>query len=148
MFRERTCFRPPLQERRGVPCTLPRGILGNGVLSASWQQGVPHRPGSAAPFLGRPSPCKVLTSVVSTANRAPPCNGRPSTTTSNRRLSSNVAVEMSKSRTPNSSTHFGRRRRYVPCCPGSSLEGREPSSRTHRVRAHPIDQEQAGPRQH
>ena len=74
------------------PCTSLQGTLGELVPCASWQPRVPRRLVHKRPLLGPPSPCKALTSVVSTATWAPPCNGRPSTTTSNLRASSSVAV--------------------------------------------------------
>ena len=62
------------------------------------------------------------------------------TTRSNVSRSSGRGSPIQSRQTQARARHFGRRRRYVPCCPGSSLEGRVPSTRT-RVRAHPIDQE-------
>ena len=91
----KTCRRPPLQERPTAPCTSLQGTLGNFAPCA--RSATPSR--SEAPLLGLPSPCKALKSVVSTASCAPPCSGRPSTTTSKLRASSSVAVGKSMSHT-------------------------------------------------
>ena len=58
-------------------------------------------------------------------------------------MSPDQVVEAARSRvaqTQASARHVGRRGRHVPCRPGSTLEGRVPSTRTTCVRAHPVDQ--------
>ena len=62
------------------------------------------------------------------------------TTRSNVSRSSCRGSSIQSRQTQARARHFGRRRRYVPCCPGSTLEGRVPSTRTTCVRAHPVDQ--------
>ena len=57
-------------------------------------------------------------------------------------LSPDQVVEAARSRVAKlqaSACHAGRGRRHVPCCPGSTFEGRVPSTRTACVRAHPVD---------
>ena len=64
-----TCRQPPEREPPSQPWPLGLSTPGRSSLCASWLGSGPHRP-----------------SVLSTANCTPPCNGRPSTTTSKRLL--------------------------------------------------------------
>ena len=62
------------------------------------------------------------------------------TTRSNVSRSSCRGSPIQSRQTQASARHAGRRGRHVPCRPGSTLEGRVPSTRTTCVRAHPVDQ--------
>ena len=61
------------------------------------------------------------------------------TTRSNVSRSSSRGGTIQSRQTQASARHVGRRGPHVPCRSGSTCEGRAPSTRTTRVRAHPVD---------